>query len=248
MRIQVFGSILYDMTNLVKYISDCGAASRRRAETRIRAGAVRVNGAVETDPARRLAGTETVTLDGRTLAPPARRRYVLLHKPRGYVCSNADPHAELLAVDLIGLPGKLVSAGRLDKESEGAIIFSDDGEFINILAHPRYEVRKKYRVSTASPLPPEAFDRILAGIVDDGETLRALEVRPLGECEYEFVLNAGRKREIRRLVRACGSSVTRLVRTQIGDVKLDGLPPGKWRELDDAEVALLRRGGTEERA
>lgn len=246
MRGGLFGIILYIMMNLVKYISVCGAASRRCAEALVRSGGVAVDGVVETDPARKLAGSEAVTLDGRPLAIPEKRHYILLHKPRGYVCSNADAHAKHLARELIGLPGvRLVSAGRLDKESEGAIVFSDDGEFVNRLAHPRYDVRKTYAVSVRPGLTAADRARIVAGIADEGETLRALEVRELAPGEYEFVLNAGRKREIRRLVKACGAAVTRLVRTRIGPVALADLPVGKYRELTAAEIAGLLGEGKE---
>lgn len=228
------------MMNLVKYLSFCGAASRREAERLIRSGHVTVAGAVEINPARRVDGSEPVALDGNTLTPPGQRHYVLLHKPRGYVCSNSDRHARLLAVDLIDIPGaKLVSAGRLDKDSEGAIIFSDDGGFINFLAHPRYEVLKRYHVSTARSLSAGDLQRIRDGIRDDGEFLQVKAVRELVPGKYEFILNEGKKREIRRLVAACGNTVTHLVRVEIGGVALGALPCGKFRELTPAEVALL---------
>lgn len=228
------------MMNLVKYLSFCNAASRREAERLIRSGHVTVNGEVEVNPARRIDNSCPVALDGKRLSPPAARHYILLHKPRGVVCSNSDRHAEVLAVDLIDIPEvKLVSAGRLDKDSEGAIIFSDDGCFINFLAHPRYEVLKRYHVTVSTPLTEADLSRMRAGIRDDGEMLRVREVRELSRGRYEFVLNEGKKREIRRLVSACGSNVTRLVRVEIGGVKLGDLPCGKFRELSPAEVALL---------
>ena len=244
MPIRVFGGILYGMANLVKYVAACGAASRRGAETLIRSGAVTVNGAAEVNPARQVAETDAVALNGRPLVPAAEKRYILLHKPRGYVCSSADAHAAHLALELIDLPGtRLVSAGRLDKESEGAIIFSNDGAFVHVLTHPRHGVLKRYRVSVRPALSPAALARIRAGIADDGEVLRAREVNDLGGGEYEFVLNEGRKREIRRLVKACGSVVTKLVRRQIGAVELGDLPSGAWRDLTAAEVSGLLRGG-----
>ena len=226
--------------NLVKYLSFCNAASRREAERLIRTGAVTVNGKTELNPAYRVDGSETVELDGVKLMPPATRHYILLHKPRGVVCSNADRHAEMLAVELINIPGaKLVSAGRLDKDSEGAIIFSDDGGFINFLAHPRYEVLKRYHVTTAAELTAADLAKIRGGIVDAGEHLVVREVVPIGKKRYEFILNEGKKREIRRLVASCGTVVTKLVRVEIGGVKLGDLPCGKYRELAPDEIALL---------
>lgn len=240
MPIRDFGTILYNMMNLVKYISFCGAASRRGAEKLIRSGQVCVNGSVETNPARRVSENDAVLLHGRILTPAAVRHYILLHKPRGYVCSNADRHAEHLAVELIDMPDvKLVSAGRLDKESEGAIIFSDDGEFINLLAHPRYEVLKKYRVFVTCELAASDLLRMQHGITDGGEMLKAVSVKQCGTKEYEFILNEGKKREIRRLVAACGSRVVRLVREEIGTVRLGALPAGKFRELSADEVKSL---------
>ena len=240
MPIRDFGTILYNMMNLVKYISFCGAASRRGAENLIRSGLVCVNGSVETNPARRVSENDAVLLHGKILTPAPVRHYILLHKPRGYVCSNADRHAEHLAVELINIPEvKLVSAGRLDKESEGAIIFSDDGEFINRLAHPRYEVLKKYRVFVSCELGAGDLLRMQRGIADSGEMLKAVSVKPCGRNEYEFILNEGKKREIRRLVAACNSRVVRLVREEIGTVRLGSLPVGKFRELSADEVKSL---------
>ena len=228
------------MMNLVKFLSSCGAASRRKAEELIRSGAVKIHGEPVTEPAFRVAETAEVELDGKVFTLPDRRRYFLLHKPRGYVCSNADSHAEKLAVELITVPGvRLVSAGRLDKESEGAIIFSDDGEFINRLAHPRYGVLKRYEVVTAAPISAQWQKRMVSGISDDGEHLRVISIKEIGSCRYEIILNEGKKREIRRLTAAAGAPTRRLIRVAIGGVELGKLPCGAFRELTADELILL---------
>ena len=227
--------------NLVKYIANSGAASRRQAEALIRAGRVVVDGCIECNPARRVLGSENISLDGKKVVSAEKLWYILLHKPRGYVCSCADKHAEKLAVDLLkSVPARLVSAGRLDKESEGAIIFSNDGDFINILTHPRYGVLKRYIVHTASDIAFNDLRRMETGITDGGESLKAESVRQIGERCYEFILNEGKKREIRRLTAACGAPTKRLIRVQIGGVQLGGLPLGGFRELTADEVDGLR--------
>lgn len=233
------------MVNLVKFIAASGAASRRRAEELIRNGEVCVNGALCTDPAHRVAPDEVVSLNGKTLSAAVKLWYILLNKPRSFVCSNQDRHAENLAVDLLkSIPARLVSAGRLDKDSQGAIIFSNDGEFINRLAHPRYGVLKTYLVRTAGAIPPEKFADITAGIMDKGELLKAESIRQIGKNRYEFILNEGKKREIRRLTAACGAPTRELIRVKIGSVKLGTLPEGKFRELTPEEVASLRGDDT----
>ena len=228
------------MTNLVKFLSSCGAASRRKAEELIRSGAVKVNGETVTEPAFRVDECCQVALNGKVLSLPEKRHYILLHKPRGYVCSNADAHAEKLAVDLITLPGvRLVSAGRLDKESEGAIIFSDDGDFINHLAHPRYGILKRYEVTTTRPVTRQWQQKMVSGITDAGEQLKVISITELSPCRYEIILNEGKKREIRRLTAAAGAPTKRLIRVAIGKVELGGLPCGKFRELRNEEVESL---------
>ena len=228
------------MMNLVKFLSSCGAASRRKAEELIRAGHVEVDGKTVCDPAFRVDETHTVTLDGVCVALPDKRHYVLLHKPRGYVCSNADAHAEKLAVELITIPNaRLVSAGRLDKDSEGAIIFSDDGEFINHLAHPRYGVLKRYEVFTAKPVSADWQKKMVQGIMDEGEMLKVISITELSACRYEIILNEGKKREIRRLTAAAGAVTKRLIRCAIGKVELGKLACGSFRELSAAEVENL---------
>lgn len=229
---------------LVKFVARSGAASRRAAADLIKAGHVAVNGRTELHPASAVEPeTDIVTLDGRGLEPPAALVYIMLNKPRGYTTSHHDAHAERLAVELIDLPvsGKLVSAGRLDRESEGLLIFSNDGDFIHQLTHPRYGLTKYYRVTADRELTADHRRRIRDGIPDAGELLKAEQIEPLdGRYCYAIVLHEGKKREIRRLLKACGARTLRLERLAVGGVELGSLPPGKWRMLTAQEVARLR--------
>ena len=229
--------------NLGKFLSLCGVSSRRGALELIRAGRVGVNGVVEFNPARRISPGEVVALDGEVVAVPKRFHYVMLNKPRGYVCSNADPHAEKLAVDLLrgNYPWFPRSAGRLDKESEGLIVFSDDGAYLERVAHPRYMVCKRYEVTVARELAEAERARMVSGIADDGEVLKVISVDRLGGNRYIFKLNEGKKREIRRLCRACGAPVLSLKRISVGALELGELKSGESRELsaDEVEKSLV---------
>jgi len=225
--------------SLSKYLAFCGAASRRHAVDLIREGGVTVNGLVERNPAARVAPGAEVVCGGRKILPPARRHYIMLHKPRGYVCTADDVHAAKKALDLIRLSdgARLFSAGRLDKDSEGLLLFSDDGDFVNRLTHPRNGVCKTYEVSMAHMLSPGDRERMLAGIEDAGEILRALRVEHLHGHKYALVLGEGKNREIRRMASALGNEAVRLKRVAVGALKLGPLPCGAWRELSEEEKA-----------
>ena len=183
---------------------------------------------------------DEITVDGRPLTQEGQKRYLMLNKPRGYVCTNADPHAPRKAVDLIRLdpPVRLFSAGRLDKESEGMILFSNDGDYVARLTHPRYEIRKTYLVRVTREFTEPELTRIRTGITDGGEHLRVISIAPAGNCLYRIVLNEGKKREIRRLTAAVGSPTLELRRIRIGGLALGDLPQGAFRELTPEEVAL----------
>ena len=231
-----------DAPSLGKFLALRTSLSRRDAVAAVRAGRVRLDGAVVTEPASRVGEGSRVELDGVPVAGEVFRplRYYMLNKPRGFVCSSADPHAEKLAVDLLPTePGvRLFSAGRLDKESEGLLIFSNDGDYVEALSHPRNRVLKRYRVEVTRPMTEAELARIRAGIVDDGEMLRVIEVIPRGGCVYEFVLNEGRKREIRRLTAAVGAPTVGLRRFAVGGLELGSLPVGECRELTPEERRL----------
>ena len=228
------------LPNLTKYLANAGAASRRHAAELIKAGRVAVNDAPCTDPSVRIAPGNRVALDGRPVRPVREFVYVMLHKPRGYVCTADDPHAPKKALDLIDLPGvRLVSAGRLDKNSEGLILFSNDGAWIEQLTHPRHGTRKTYQVTTDRPLSP-ADIRLLttSGVRNDGETLRALSIRTETPGRYVFVLGEGKNREIRRMMESLNNRTRRLKRVAVGALRLGGLPMGQWRKLSPAEAKL----------
>jgi len=230
---------------LAKYIARCGAAARRKAADLVKNGAAKVNGRVVTDPAFSVDGNkDQVELNGTLLQPPAENIYIMLNKPVGYTTSHADKHAEHLAIELINCPEaqRLVPAGRLDRDSEGLLIFSNDGDFIQHLAHPRYNIVKRYKVTASQQLTSSDIQRMLQGIKDAGETLKALQVSPCTEEKNTFFieLNEGKKREIRRMLKACGRATLKLQRIAMGQVKLGDLQPGKWRKLTPAEVASLK--------
>ena len=223
---------------LLKFASLAGTGGE--AKQLIQDGAVLVNGEVCTDPSVRIAPGDQVTLDGTSVEPPRGFVYVMLHKPRGYVCTADDPHAPKKALDLIDLPGvRLVSAGRLDKNSEGLILFSNDGAWIEQLTHPRHGTRKTYQVTTDRPLSSADVRRLTTtGVQNDGETLRALSIRAEAPGRYIFILGEGKNREIRRMLESLDNRTRRLKRIAVGELRLDGLPMGQWRFLSPAEALL----------
>ncbi len=231
---------------LQKYLADCGYGSRRACEVLISEGRVAVDGVVireqgvRVDPAR-----VAVEVDGR----PARQDpvvHLVLHKPAGYLCTSRDPHGRRTFHDLLPrrLGARVYSAGRLDWDSEGLLVVTNDGDLANRLIHPRHHVEKTYRVWTAEPLAPEWLDRFRAGIDSDGERLAVQAVREVGRdrqgAYYEMVLRTGRNRQIRRMFEAAGGTVLRLLRVRFGPLELGDLPPGRWRPVTAAELSALR--------
>lgn len=225
---------------LVKFLSSAGAASRRAAGELVKSGRVTVNGRTILEPGARISAADLVTLDGTPVRQPEKRLYLMLHKPRGYVCTNNDPHAERKAVDLIRLdpPVRLFSAGRLDKESEGLILFSNDGAYVEQLTHPRHEILKQYHVRITRDLTAPELERIRTGIADDGDVLHVRAIDRIGPSLYRITLNEGKKREIRRITAAVGAPTLQLKRVRVGGLELGSLPPGRWRMLTPEEVTL----------
>jgi 23S rRNA pseudouridine2605 synthase len=227
---------------LAKYLAHAGVASRRAAEGLIAEGRVRVDGATVTDPARDVGEASRVDVDGEPLRGPERLVVYAVHKPLGVVSTARDTHGRPTVVGLVPAKGlRLYPIGRLDAESSGLILLSNDGELANRLTHPRFEVPKTYVATLAGgPISDAALRRLRAGVeLEDGLTAPA-RVRRRGEREIEITIHEGRKRQVRRMCEAVGHRVTVLRRTAFGPLRLGTLAPGGHRLLRAEEVERLR--------
>jgi 23S rRNA pseudouridine2605 synthase len=227
---------------LAKHLAHGGVASRRAAEALIAAGRVTVDGAVVTDPARDVAGGETITVDGETLGAAPRHVVYAVHKPAGVVSTAHDTHGRPTVVDLVpGAGTRLYPVGRLDADTTGLILLTNDGELANRLTHPRYEVPKTYRAKVADPpVGDRALRALREGVeLDDGRTAPA-RVRALRPDVLELTIHEGRKRQVRRMCEAVGHRVLALRRVRFGPLELGDLRPGGHRKLTVAEVERLR--------
>ena len=221
------------------YLARTGIASRRGADELIKRGRVRVNGVT--------AGLNTfveegdvVDLDGRLLVPQ-RVAYVLLHKPAGVVTTASDPHGRPTVVELVEHESRVVPIGRLDADTTGVLLLTNDGDLAHRLAHPRYEVDKVYEAEVEGEPSDEALTRLEQGVaLDDGPTAPA-KARRLGPSRVELSIHEGRKHQVKRMFEAVGHPVTSLHRSRYAGLTTGGLEPGQWRELTDDEVDSLRK-------
>ncbi|HZQ17026.1 MAG TPA: pseudouridine synthase [Gaiellaceae bacterium] len=221
------------------YLARAGVASRRRADELIKAGRVTVNG-----EAGRLntfvAERDVVRVDGEPVAKQP-LAYVLLHKPAGVVTTARDPRGRPTVVGLVGHEARIVPVGRLDADTTGALLLTNDGPLAHRLAHPRYEVEKVYEAETRTRAGDDALERLRRGVeLDDGPT-RPARVRRLDGNTVELTIHEGRNRQVRRMLEAVGHPVVRLHRSRYGPLTLEGLEPGAWRELEAFEVERLSR-------
>src|SRR3954463_3326938 len=228
-----------------KHLAHAGVASRRAAEAIIAAGRVTVDGATVTDPARDVTDEEAIAVDGHALGAKPRRVVYAVHKPAGVVSTAHDTHGRPTVVDLVPEAGtRLYPVGRLDADTTGLILLTNDGDLANHLTHPRYEVPKTYRAKVAEPPVGERALRALRDGVelDDGRTAPA-SVRAVRPDVLEITIHEGRKRQVRRMCEAVGHPVLALRRVAFGPLRLDDLPPGAHRRLRPAEVQRLRVAG-----
>ena len=220
------------------FIARAGVASRRKADDLIKSGRVTVNG----DPGQLntfVGADDDVRLDGKPLTKQ-RIAYVLLNKPAGVVTTARDPQGRRTVVDVVSHPARVVPVGRLDADTTGALLLTNDGDLAHRLSHPRYEVDKVYEVECWSQPTAADLARLRDGVeLDDGPTSPAQVRRIDGAC-IELVLHEGRNRQVRRMLEAVGHRVKRLHRSRYGPLTLEGLEPGAWRELEASEVQLLR--------
>lgn len=223
---------------LVKYLAHAGVASRRAAEELIAAGKVTVDGEVMTDPARDVGEGSDVRVDGESAEPEPREVWAV-NKPAGVVSTAREPGRRRAVTELVDSQRRLYPVGRLDADSTGLILLTNEGELANRLTHPRYGVPKTYRVRLARPASEADLDRLRQGIgLEDGPTAPA-EVARRGEREIDVTIREGRKRQVRRMSEAVGNEVEALKRIRIGSLELGKLRQGEARRLEEGEIAAL---------
>jgi 23S rRNA pseudouridine2605 synthase len=227
---------------LAKYLAHAGVASRRAAETVIAGGRVSVDGEIVLDPARDVGEHSHVVVDGRALDGPEARVSYALHKPLGVVSTASDSHGRPTVVDLVPTEGlRLYPVGRLDADSSGLILLTNDGELANRLTHPRFEVEKTYRAKLGGgPIGDGALRSLRRGVeLEDGLTAPA-RVRRMSANLIELTIHEGRNRQVRRMCEAVGRPVIALERVAFGPLRLDGLASGNHRRLSAQEIERLR--------
>jgi 23S rRNA pseudouridine2605 synthase len=223
------------------FLARAGVASRRSADELIKAGRVTVNG--EPGQLNSVVGAhDLVAVDGQDVARQ-RLRYVLLHKPAGVVTTARDPQGRPTVVELVPAEPRVVPVGRLDADTTGALLLTNDGQLAHRLAHPRYGVEKTYVADVEGDPDEDGLCRLREGLeLDDGRTAPA-RARRLGRGRVELVLHEGRKHQVKRMLAAVGHPVIRLHRSAYAGLTLEGLEPAEWRELEPFEVERLRAAG-----
>jgi 23S rRNA pseudouridine2605 synthase len=227
---------------LAKFLAHAGIASRRHAEELIRAGRVSVGGETVTDPARDVEADSRVRVDGEAVKGAEPRVVYALNKPPGVVSTAHDPQGRQTVVDLVPGARRLYPVGRLDADTTGLLLLTNDGELANRLTHPRYEVPRTYRAVVANPPVTErALKALRRGVkLDDGRTAPA-KARRVKPDTIELTIHEGRKHQVKRMCAEIGHPVRRLTRIAFGPLALGSLQPGRHRRLTDAEVARLNR-------
>ena len=226
---------------LQSYLAKCGAGSRRSCESLITEGRVMVNNKVVTELGTKVNENDIVYVDATLAEPTEQSYYFVLNKPRGFVCTNFDPNETAYARDLIDIPERnlLFNVGRLDKDSQGLIIFTNDGDFANAVMHPSSETEKEYIVKTDLDILKKDMDDAYRGMI---KPYRIKSYKLLGKREVSVVLTEGKNREIRNLFDILGYQVKKLTRIRIGNVLLGDLQSGHYRRMTKAEIQSLRGG------
>lgn len=222
---------------LNKYIADSGYCSRREADRLIEEGRVKIDGRTGVLGDRVLEGMR-VSVDGKTIGGAGKKVYIALNKPRGVVCT-ADPREPMNVVDYIGYPIRIFPVGRLDKDSEGLLLLTSDGEIVNRLLRAAGGHEKEYEVEVDKPLTRAFMEKMTAGVEILNTVTLPCKLRRTGDRSFNLILVQGLNRQIRRMCEALGYSVQKLRRIRINSLRIGGLQPGQWRELESSEVAAL---------
>ena len=238
---------------LQKFIADSGIMSRRAAEEEIKNGNMSVNGHIATPGTKINPREDVVTYKGKRIKYEKREyTYIMINKPRGYLSSTSDDRGRKCVTSLIeGVNARIYPIGRLDMISEGMLLLTDDGELKNRLTHPKHNIGKVYRVKVAGTVSNEQYAILTSALEIDGYVIKPVDVQITGEDEsgtvMKMTLFEGRNRQIRKMCEAANLTVKRLSRVSIGNLKLDGMPVGKWRYLTDEEVEYLYKATKESR-
>ncbi len=229
---------------LQKFLAECGVASRRKSEELIDGGKVKVNGRVASIGDKINPKKDTVTVNGKKIIKQKESTYIVLHKPRGFITTMSDEMDRKCVAELIkDVKCRVFPVGRLDRDSEGMLLFTNDGEFANAMTHPTKHVPKTYRVTVRPSINEEQLTALTTGVIIDDRKTAPAEVRVVAKEEnrvvLEIILYEGRNRQIRKMCEEVGLEVARLKRTAIGSIKLGMLKQGAWRHLTDDEVRKL---------
>jgi 23S rRNA pseudouridine2605 synthase len=235
-----------ELVRLNKYIASSGVCARREADELIREGHISVNGKKVTDLGIRVSLSDTVTYNGRTLVP-GRKVYILLNKPKGYVTTLKDPHAEHTVLDLVrsATTERIYPVGRLDKNTTGVLLLTNDGDLAGKLTHPKYGAIKVYHIFTEKPVTKRDMEIIASGVELDGETIRADAISypdPDDHTQLGLEIHSGQNRVVRRIFEKLGYRVKKLDRVSFAGLTKKNLQRGHWRHLTAREVSMLKRG------
>jgi pseudouridine synthase len=236
------------LTRLNKFISNAGVTARRKADELIFTGRVTVNMQTVTEPGTKInPEKDVVKVDGEKIKPQSEFIYVVLFKPRGYVTTTHDEKGRPTVMDLIGLNTRLYPIGRLDHDTDGVLLLTNDGEFSNMMMHPRHKVFKTYFAKLDKPIEEPDMKKLREGIIIDGRPTSRAKVRIIPNTADQNIwisIHEGRNRQVRRMLETLGYVVQRLKRVEYARIGLDGLKPGEWRYLSEEELANARKLAT----
>ena len=233
-----------EMIRLQKYIADCGIASRRKAEELIKQGSVKVNGSVVNEMGLKVSNSDQVEVNGTLIRPESKKVYIMLNKPSGYVTTVKDQFRRPTVIELLkGVNERVFPVGRLDYETTGLLILTNDGDFTFKMTHPRHEIAKTYLATIAGTPSKEEINSFESGLNIENYTTSPAKLRIVSKkestCDVEVTIHEGRNRQVRKMCEAIGHPVLSLKRISLGSLKLGGLSEGNWRELSRDEVETL---------
>lgn len=228
-----------------KYLAECGLSSRRKCEAFVLDGKVKINGKLVTELSTEVKDSDTVTVDGNKVQPIKKHVYLMMNKPKGYICTANDEFGRKTVLDLIkNREERIFPVGRLDYDTEGLLILTTDGDLANRLTHPRNEITKTYSAKVEGEVGEDLLDRIRNGIILDGVKTKKCKIKLVeykdGFSRFEVVISEGRNRQVRRMFESINKQVVFLKRVAIGDLKLKGLNRGDYRELTFEEINYLK--------